>query len=400
MNKTAQIVTWTLVVAALIAMSACSKGGETITGSNGTGLAPPAEPTVASGPLTGLGPLGLAGANFDDTTTQVLLNVNVSSNASTLRLGMTANTNGTSASTTATGQAFGAVAQSLVRGPATSVDTVANRIAVLSIALRVDQNTLLEGINSLTELAVGDEVEAFGLALAGNQGALATRLIVRRPAGVNVEVLGTIEELGISSLVVQGIPVNLANAQIGMTSANGVAFSATTPAALTQGMLIRVVGSYDTVSGVLSATTIVASLAPARPQGNLVFIEGFVRDLTAMTRFKLPDLEVDGASVPAALANVTIGTRVRVRGTMQSGFLKAEAIDIIQPTARTDLVVEGDVAAFASVASFQVRGELIDATQASFSGGSAANLANGKRVRVKGIAGPGRVIASEVVIVN
>jgi len=391
----------TIVSTTLAALLAACGGAETKTGSGGTGIAPPPEQTVASGPLTGLGPLGVAGASLDDAATLVLLNINSGKNATALRLGMTANANGTAASSTGSGQAFGAVAQSLVRGPATSIDTATNRLTVLSIVLRVDTNTLFEGITGISELTVGDEVEAFGIALAGNQGALATRLIVHKAAtGGNVEVLGTIGELGVTSLVVQGIPVNLTNAQIGATSAAGVVFSATTPVTLSQGMLVRVLGAYNDTSGVLSATTVVASLAPARPEGTLIFIEGFVRDLTGMTRFKLPDLEIDGASQPNILPNVTIGTRVRVRGKMQAGILKADAIEIIQPAKRTEFVVEGTVTAFASPATFYVRGEIIDATQAIFPNGSAASLGNEKRVRIKGNAGPGKLMASEVTYIN
>ena len=407
MNKSLLVVTSRFAAAALLALAGCGGGADTKTGSGGTGdTPPPAEPTVASGALTGLGPLGLAGASFDDATTQVLLNINAGVSANQLRLGMTANTNGTASSATASGRAFGAVVQSLVLGPATSVDAPANRLTVLSIAVRVDQNTLLAGLNSLAELRVGDVVEVFGLALPTGQGILATRLIVQRPASsANVEVLGVISQVGATSLVLQGIPVNLANTRIGASGATGVVFSPSPgPAALTTGVLARVIGVYDSATGGLNATTIATSLAPARVEGELVFIEGFVREplgsAVAATRFSLPDLDIEIGSVPAVAGSIVSGTRVRVRGKMQMGVLKAEAIDIIAPSARTEFVVAGEVAAFTSAALFEVRGELIDATLATFSGGTIGNLATGKRVRVKGFAGPGRLVASEVLFVN
>ena len=403
MNKSPQIVASLFAAAALLALAGCG-GADTKTGSGGTGDAPPpVEPTVASGALTGLGPLGLAGASFDDSTTQVLLNINAGASANQLRLGMTANTNGTASSATASGRAFGAVVQSLVLGPATSVDAAANRLTVLSIAVRVDQNTLLAGVNSLAELRVGDVVEVFGLALPTGQGVLATRLIVHKPASsANVEVLGVISQVGATSLVLQGIPVNLANTRIGTTGTTGVVFSPSPgTAALAAGVLARVIGVYDTATGGLNATTIATSLAPARVEGELVFIEGFVRgNAVDATRFSLPDLDIETGSVPAVAGSIVTGTRVRVRGKMQMGVLKAEAIDIIAPSARTEFMVAGEVAAFTSAALFEVRGELIDATLATFSSGTIGNLATGRRVRVKGFAGPGRLVASEVLFVN
>ena len=308
MNKSPQIVASLFAAAALLALAGCG-GADTKTGSGGTGDAPPpVEPTVASGALTGLGPLGLAGASFDDSTTQVLLNINAGASANQLRLGMTANTNGTASSATASGRAFGAVVQSLVLGPATSVDAAANRLTVLSIAVRVDQNTLLAGVNSLAELQVGDVVEVFGLALPTGQGVLATRLIVHKPASsANVEVLGVISQVGATSLVLQGIPVNLANTRIGTTGTTGVVFSPSPgTAALAAGVLARVIGVYDPVSGIVSATSIATSLAPARAEGDLVFIEGFVRAPTSnavsATRFSLPDLDIEAGAVPTVLS--------------------------------------------------------------------------------------------------
>ena len=402
MAKTRQIVASIFAAAALTALAGC--GVETRTGSNGTGISPPPEPAVASGPLTALGPLGLAGASLDDKTTQVLLNTSAGRSASDLRLGMTANANGAAAGD-GSGTAYGAVVQSFVRGPATGVDAGANRLTVLTMKVRVDQNTLLQGVNSVGDVVTGDEVEVFGMPLPGNQGQLATRIIVRRPpTSTNVEVLGLISEVGTASLVVQGIVVNFANAQIGTTAPGGLVFSPPAdPNLLAPGVLIRVIGLYDPATRILTAATVAARLSPSRPEGNLVFIEGFVRELTGAMdgrHFNLPDIEVDASPVSSAAGNIAAGTRVRVRGRMRSEILTADAIDIIDQAAQTGFVVDGEVTALTSLAAFEVRGERIDATQALFSGGNFSNLANGRRVRVKGIAGPGKLVASEVVFVN
>ena len=72
------------LLALALALAGC--GGSGNTGSDGTGVAPPpTDPTVASGPLTSLGPLGVAGATLNDTSTQVLLNATAARSARCIR---------------------------------------------------------------------------------------------------------------------------------------------------------------------------------------------------------------------------------------------------------------------------------------------------------------------------
>jgi cold shock CspA family protein len=80
---------------------------------------------------------------------------------------------------------------------------------------------------------------------------------------------------------------------------------------------------------------------------------------------------------------------------MASGSVRADEVVEIAPGAVIEYTVEGPVSTFASISDFTVRGERIDASQAVISGGS---LAQGRRVRVKGVAGPGKLTATEVVI--
>lgn len=387
------------ITAALLTALLAGCGVETKTGSNGTGAAPPPEATVASGPIVGLGPLGIAGTRLDDSATQVLLNATAAQTAGELRLGMFSDASGSVfVNLNAGGFATTAVAQSLVVGPLTRLDAAAQTLAVLGIPARVDQNTLLEGVNGLGELVLGDSVEVFGLKLPGNAGTLATRLIVRRPAlNSDVEVLGNIGELNTASLTASGVPVSLANVQVGIAGPAGIQFSPPPANALVPGALIRVLGTYDATTGVVTATRIATGFTPVRPESRLVYIEGFVRDVTSATRFKVGDLDVDAAGTQATVVE---GSRVKVRGRMQSGVLRADLVGIIPPGTRTEFVVEGLVAAYVSAAAFSVRGERFDAGQAAFAGGTASNLADGKRVRIKGVAGPGRITATEVTFIQ
>lgn len=388
------------LAAALLAgaLAGCGGGAETKTGSNGTGIAPAGpELGLASGAITGLGPLGLAGAQLDDGAAPVLINTASERSAAELRLGMTADASGTVTTVGSAGTATAAIAQSLVLGPLLRVDPGAGTLNVLGIAVRTDQNTLLEGVENLGQLVPGDSVEVYGLKQPGG-ATLATRLIVRRAtAGADVEVLGTIGQIGAASFVTQGVQINLVNVQVGVATPGGVQFSAPPAGALSAGALVRVVGKYDPASGSVTATRIATGFAAGRPEGRLIYVEGFAGELGAASRFKIGDLDVDASGVSATVSE---GARVRVRGRMQSGVLHADLITIIPPGTRTEYLVEGPVSAYTSLAAFVVRGERIDASQAAFTGGTAANLQDGRRVRVKGMAGPGKLIATEVAFIQ
>ena len=131
----------------LIALAGC--GGDANTGSNGTGSVPLA--TVASGPVTTLGPMGIAGARLDEAGTQVLVNANAGRPGTDLRLGMIADAEGLVTPSEGRGSATTAVAQSVVKGPVTAVDAARRTLRVMGVAVRFDQNTLLDGIGRAEE---------------------------------------------------------------------------------------------------------------------------------------------------------------------------------------------------------------------------------------------------------
>ena len=70
----------------------------------------------------------------------------------------------------------------------------------------------------------------------------------------------------------------------------------------------------------------------------------------------------------------------------------------MQDAERADYTLEGAVTAFVSAANFVVQGEPVNALQASFTTGSLADIANGRRVRIKAFAGPGRVDAFSIAV--
>jgi hypothetical protein len=331
----------------------------------------------------------VAGAQLTDAGTQVQLNTSTARPSSDLRLGMFADADGRVAPSTGEGFASTAVAQSVVIGPVAAIDPASRSLVVLGSPARADQNTLLENFERLDQLAVGDMVEVFGLRLPGAEGLLATRLICREPSQA-VELLGTISEVGAGSFTAQGVRIAVVT--------GGTDFSPAPPGGSPQfaaGTLVRVRGTYDAAAGIVTASLVVTGFAPARPEGKLVYVEGFILGQSATTRFQVGDIAVDTTDVATPLA---VGMRVRLRGRMQAGVLRVDQVAVVAADARIEYVFEGPISAYASIADFRVRGERVDASAAVILGGPPSSLADGARARMKGVAGPGRVNATEVTI--
>jgi len=394
LNRTA------LLATGLILLAGC--GAETKTGSTGTGRAPDSpELSMASGPLNGLGPLDVAGATLDETGIAVLLNTSLRSGAQDLRLGMTSNTNGSASLVTGTGRATAAVAQSLVLAPAQNIDVAASTFGALALRFKTDGNTLFEGIAGLSQMVPGDQVEVFGLQQVLTPEVLATRVIVRRDGDpARVELLGPISQVAAAGLTVQGINVNTTGAQFSSPGPAGLVASGTGLASLGAGSLARISGRLNLTTGGIDATAITTGLAPARNEGNVIFIEGFVRTRLGNTRLTLEDLEVDTTSVPLFPGSVEPGTRLRVRGLMRGGLMRAESIEVLQPQSVLTYTIEGTVSDYTTLSSFVVRGERVDASQATFVASTASNMANGRLVRLKGVASGGKLNATLIQVLN
>jgi hypothetical protein len=230
------------------------------------------------------------------------------------------------------------------------------------------------------------------LRLPGAEGLRATRVILREPSQP-VELLGTISEVGVGSFTAQGVRIAVV--------AGGTDFSPAPPGGSPQfaaGTLVRVRGTYDAAAGVVNASLVVTGFAPVRSEGKLVYVEGFVLAQSAATRFQVGDVAVDTTDVAAT--PLAVGMRVRLRGRMQAGVLRVDQVAVVAADARIEYVFEGAISAYRSIADFRVRGERVDASSAVIFGGSASSLADGVRARVKGVAGPGKVTATEVTIVR
>jgi hypothetical protein len=169
---------------------------------------------------------------------------------------------------------------------------------------------------------------------------------------------------------------------------NGVA------ADLANGRRVGVVGTL--AGGVLVASKVEFKSAPTATN---LEVEGSITDFVSVASFR-----VEGQLVDASAATVTGGTpgdlangrKVGVVGTLNSGVLRATKLEIKDAPELTEISVKGTITNFVSVANFIVAARSVDASGAKFEHGSAADLANGRKVEIEGTLKGAVLVAKKV----
>ncbi|MBL8523717.1 MAG: hypothetical protein JNN20_08515 [Betaproteobacteria bacterium] len=395
-----QSVVGAVALSFVMLLGAC--GGDTKTGSNGTGSVPQqtSDPFTASGTLNSSGPVSIGSLSISDLIALIQLNTQLGRSPTELRLGMQAEISGSISSggnaILIVTNANSITAQSAAVGPVSTINPATSQFTMLSLTVQMDQNTIFEGLPSLAALRTGDRVEVYGLPQPAPSSILATRLILL-PANSSapVELLGNVSNLGTSQFSLQGIQVAAGNAQVSIGGVQALPGAPLVSVGLNG--RVRAVGTYDPASNTLVATQVVGGLTPVRNDNSILVLEGLVQSVTTPGRFRLSDADVDATAVGGASA--IVGSRVEVRGRKLAGVLVASEYRLITPGERTIFTIQGDITDFASIAAFRVRGESLSANGATFTGGTAADLANGKRVRIRAVAGAGVLNAMEVAFV-
>ena len=119
-------------------------------------------------------------------------------------------------------------------------------------------------------------------------------------------------------------------------------------------------------------------------------IEGSISAFTSATRFTVNGTVVDAttAAFPKGSAGLAVGTRVEVRGRLSAGVLVAQQVKI-----ESDSEIEGreielnGTISNVTASTFDVRGVKVNySASTEFRKGTVANLVNGAKVEVKGVA--------------
>lgn len=274
-----------------------------------------------------------------------------------------------------------------------------NRLTLLGTTVLINTDagagpvTRLLGYAALADIQLGDRLEVHGLLKTDSQGAttLQATLIAAQPAIQGARLTGTVSQYNASAgtFVIGGMTVKLGSASISPTGAT-----------LANGDLVTVWSNTDPVVNVLSAST----LRIKRLAGTLqnITLSGVIGDFTSAASFKLRNLTVDASKAEVLPSGATLGADkyVLATGTLDASgsMLTATRVTVFTAMAPTTVELHGTLANFVSASSFTVRGVALDASAAAFSGGTAAQLANGVLVDIRGTVVNNVVRANSVAI--
>jgi hypothetical protein len=363
--------------------------------SGGTGLS---ADTAATGRISGFGSVIVNSVRYDDSTAIVVDDDGKPRPATDLKLGMVVEidagplkTDGTGTRSAARRIQFG----SEMAGPVQSVDANAGSLVVLGQSVRVDADTVFDGIdNGLSGIAVGSAVEVFGFYEPQSGLYAATRIQVS--AGLTrYHVRGSVSNLNLPARTfdIGGAPIRYG----GLPPADA--------ALLTNGALVRVELQTSPQAGRWVASGL-RSLLRGIPEGAEVELEGYVTDFISPSSFKVQGSLVDAGGngvnfqngLRSQLAN---GVRVEVQGRMQAGVLVATKLQIRKAGGGDQqFELHGRIDGLNTAnQTFLLRGVLVSYDMATkYERGSAADLVQGAEVEVRARPAPGgvRLVATTI----
>jgi hypothetical protein len=359
-----------LLAAVLAGCGGVGSGGTGIDpGSGGTGSAM----TASIGSIQGFGSIIVNGVRYETGSADIRVE-----DADSLKLGMTVQVTGAVASSGTEGTATTVVSAADLRGTVESLATGSNGFVVLGVRATTDSGTVFDGVAGVYALQPGDTVQVHGLPMPG--GELRATRVEKLAASALPVVSGAVEAFDPASATfrIGALTVNYAGASVEGT--------------LAQGLVVRVRGSAPPAAGVLAASSVEPWFLPPADPRVPVEIAGVVSDFAGLASFRVGGVTVDASAAQisggqaAAIGN---GVRLAVTGTLQEGVLRATRVKIQHVPGTggpAGFSLSGPVANYQSPASFQVRGQRVDASGpgVAFSGGTAADLANGRQVTVSG----------------
>jgi hypothetical protein len=387
----------TSIAVLLLALGACGGGVET----GGTG---PTGSSFVEGPVSGFGSVIVAGIRFDESSARVEDADGTLRDRSELRLGMRVEIDGgrvvddSDGGRSASANRVRIVAELLA--PVTAIDPGGVFIEVLGQLVRINAATVIDGVaGGVGALALGDVVEVHGFVDTAPliDRYVATRIERRSTPPAAYRVRGLVRDLD------AGAGTLRIGTQLFDLAATGV------PVGLSNGKVVRLVVGTTKVSGRWPVTTITAVSRQLLDRDEAE-VEGLVTSFTSTARFEVNSIAIDAGSaafIPSS-AGVVQGARVKVRGRAAGGLLVASSVQV---RSEADVFNEGLdirdlIANLDTVAqTFTVRGITVfygGPPAPEYRNGTVADLANGRRVRVRATLAPDRtkVIATRIEFVN
>lgn len=331
-----------------------------------------------SGTITGFGSVIIDGVKYDDTQTSVSTDTNpaapTAGTLTDLKLGMRVEAK------LKNGVMTDLVMRASLVGPVAALDATASSFTLYGQTVKVSVTgatpTAFEGVQDFAGLVAGDWVEVHGTVDA-NKTIAATR-IERKPQGDAAKGLrlgGVISALDTTAKTFKF------NDQIIDYSVATFKPAAAVPV---NGAMAAVYSDQLPTAGVLKAK----SIALSKPEeGKELRVGGRISAFTSLSDFTVSGVKVNASAATlegGVAADVMAGASVGVEGVVTGEVLKATKLRIMKTPADVKASLAGQVTDWLSATSFKVRGTTVDASTATFTGGTSADLGNGARLLVSG----------------
>ena len=374
------------LLCAAVVLTGCGGGG------GGTGGTTPAGAvsSFAAGTITGFGSIIVNGVRFDDSSASVSDDDGNAHRNDELRLGMTAEIESAGVTSDASGSHGTARAirfGSEIVGPVSSIAADAKSLVVLGETVQITATTLFDDrlIGGLAGLTPGtDIVEVHGLLDAATGIYTATR-IEPRPNALFFKLRGVVSNIDKTA--------HTFRIGSGTETISYAGIAAAVPAALDNGLLVRVRLDKTQVAGNWVATAIASGVRKLEDHDEAE-LEGAITASTfaADKKFSVNGIAVDAttAAYPQGSDGIVLGARVEVKGSAVNGVVVATRVSIETEHDRElkGFELHGAISAFdGNAKTFLLRGMTVSFGDASveFRKGAVTDLANGRKVEVKGV---------------
>jgi hypothetical protein len=384
-------------VVSLAVIAACGGGGDAADASGPIGDTEAAT-AYAAGPISGFGSIIVNGVRYDDTLSTVSDDDGRARGRDQLKLGMSVEIDGAGYDAAkGTARALRIRYGSALVGPLTAIDTAGGVLTVLGQKVTITSTTVFDDslAGGISGLDTSDVLEVHAQFNAADNTYTALR-VEDAATATTYKLQGTVSALNTTAktFVLGGQTINYASVA-----------AADVPSTLADGVRAGVRLQTAQVNGQWVATAVRA--AGSKPADGLTgHLRGRITSFTSATQFQINgNVTVDAttATFPDGQAGLALGVAVEVRGTLTNGVLAATSVEIDDHHAgdRHKFKLIGTISTLDTTAkTFKLRGITVNysATTVTFSGGTAADLANGKNVEVRGTPSADRtqLTASEI----
>lgn len=364
-----------LFIAAFLA--ACGGGG----GGGGGSAGSSSSSSFTSGSITGFGSVIINGIRFDDSSSSISDDDDSSHSRDELRLGMSAEVEGSQISTDASGNRSGTASTirfgSEIVGPVSNVG--ATSLTVLGQTIAITSTTVFDNRlpNGLASINQNDVVEVHGLPGASAGEYTATRIEPKTNPQF-YKLRGVVSELDATAKTFK-----IGSEKISFASISGNDL----PSNLANDLRVRVKLQIVQVGGVWIATKVKSGVRSPGRHGEAE-IHGIITDFTSKFAFSVNGVPVDAskADFPKGDSGIVLGARVEVKGSAADGTIIATRV---KPESDDDIRSEGFelhgiISNFdAATKTFTLRGVTVN--YANITDGVVARLADNVKVEVKGL---------------